>query len=61
MVGEQGAWSMVKLVKLNLAHNLLARAEHKDEQKVGKLSSESREWRQQIVGDVDHKHALSMA
>jgi hypothetical protein len=31
MVGKQGAWSMVKLVKLNLAHNFLARAEHREE------------------------------
>jgi hypothetical protein len=52
-VGEQGAWSMVKLVKLNLAHSFLARVEHRKEQEVGKLSSKSGEWRRQIVGDVD--------
>ncbi len=41
-VGEQGAWSMVKL---NLAHSFLARTEHREEQEVGKLSSESGEWK----------------
>jgi hypothetical protein len=60
-VSEQGAWSMVKLLKLNLAHNLLARAEHRKEQEAGKLSSKLGEWRRRIVGDVDRKHALSMA
>jgi hypothetical protein len=31
VIGEQGPWNMVKLAKSKLAHNLIARVEHREE------------------------------